>query len=448
MKIPSQVTELISCLEHAGYPAYVVGGCVRDALLNRAPKDWDVTTLARPEQLTQIFAAYPCSEKGLVHGTLVVFIDEEGYEITTFRADGEYTDHRHPDSVIFVDDIKEDLRRRDFTINAMAYSPIYGLVDPFGGQEDLKRGLIRCVGISRKRFTEDAFRIMRALRFAAVYDFTFDEETAEGIHALAPTLKSISGDRKRTELMKLLCGKGAGRILREFADVFSIIVPEIAVMVGYDQCNHHHKYDLWEHTVRAVENVPADPVLRLVMLLHDTGKPSSRTVDEKGEAHFKGHPEVSAKIAQRVMEELSFDRITAGRVCSLVTNHDLLMQLNENKTDEIRSFLRKRLQTLGAENLRDIITVNRADRIATGTRTVEQVDVWTQKLNMILDELLAEKPAFSKNDLALTGNDLIALGLRGAEIGKTQQMLLAMIADGMVKNEREELKKAIEGRKD
>ena len=242
--------------------------------------------------------------------------------------------------------------------------------------------------------------------------------------------------------MKLLCGNGVGYILRSFPDAFSVMIPEIKTMVGYDQNNRHHVYDLWEHTVRAVENTAPDPILRLTMLLHDTGKPATKTI-ENGECHFRGHPEVSARISQRVLEELSFDRATANRVMLLVENHDLLMQLNENKPDEIKSFLRRKLQTLGEENLRDIIRVNRADRIATGMRTIQQVDEWTQTVSAMLDELLTEKPAFSKNDLALKGDDLKALGLYGAEIGKMQRLILAKIAEGYLKNDAEEIESFI-----
>ncbi|MBQ4513284.1 MAG: CCA tRNA nucleotidyltransferase [Anaerolineaceae bacterium] len=442
LKIPQPVLELMDTLENAGFPAYTVGGCVRDSLLNRVPKDWDITTSAHPDRVRQIFRNEKISLDGLAHGTVVVYREEEPYEITTFRKDGAYTDHRHPDSVCFVDDIRDDLVRRDFTVNALAYSPKRGMVDLFHGQKDLENKLIRCIGESKRRFTEDAFRMIRALRFSSVFEFTIEPETAEGIHALCPTLRDISGDRKRKELMKLLCGNGVGYILRSFPDAFSVMIPEIKTMVGYDQNNRHHVYDLWEHTVRAVENTAPDPILRLTMLLHDTGKPATKTI-ENGECHFRGHPEVSARISQRVLEELSFDRATANRVMLLVENHDLLMQLNENKPDEIKSFLRRKLQTLGEENLRDIIRVNRADRIATGTRTIQQVDEWTQTVSAMLDELLTEKPAFSKNDLALKGDDLKALGLYGAEIGKMQRLILAKIAEGYLKNDAEEIESFI-----
>ena len=297
--LPADVAALLAMLRDAGFPAYTVGGCVRDALLGITPHDWDICTSALPEQMQQVFKDLHTVETGLKHGTLTVVVNHVPYEITTFRVDGEYTDHRHPDSVSFVDNIAEDLSRRDFTVNAMAWSPDSGLVDLFDGREDLAAGVIRCVGDPALRFDEDALRVLRALRFASVYDFSIDPATDAAARKLAPSLHGVAGERIREELMKLLCGKGVGRILRAYPDVLSEIIPEIRPMVGYNQQNHHHSYDLWEHTVRAVENVPAEADFRLAMLLHDTGKPRVRTTDEHGEGHYRGHQAVSAEIAER-----------------------------------------------------------------------------------------------------------------------------------------------------
>ena len=285
MNLPPAVSSLIARLNEAGFSAYAVGGCVRDTLLSKVPHDWDLCTSARPEQMLEVFRGEHVVETGLKHGTLTVVLDHVPYEITTFRTDGVYTDHRHPDSVTFVSDVAGDLARRDFTVNAMAYAPREGLVDLFGGREDLQKKIIRCVGVPAERFEEDALRILRALRFASVYDFTVDPETDKALRLLAPTLKKVAAERIRVELLKLLCGAGAGRILRTYPDVLAVVIPEITPMVGYDQQNHHHHFDLWEHTVQAVENIPPESDLRLTMLLHDMGKPSVRSVDEKGEAH-------------------------------------------------------------------------------------------------------------------------------------------------------------------
>ena len=289
--LPSPVSFLMNRLYRAGFSAYAVGGCVRDSLLGQAPHDWDICTFALPEQIQHVFADQRLVTTGLKHGTVTVVLDHIPFEITTFRVDGSYSDHRHPDGVIFVRDVREDLARRDFTINAMAFSSSGGLVDAFEGQRDLDRHIIRCVGDPSLRFEEDALRILRALRFASVYDFTVDPLTDEALRRLAPTLRRVAAERIREEFIKLLCGPGAGRILRSYPRVIAEFLPEISPMIGYDQNNHHHLYDLWEHTVRAVENIPPDPVLRVTMLLHDTGKPAVRVTDSQGESHYPGHQE-------------------------------------------------------------------------------------------------------------------------------------------------------------
>ena len=233
--LPDPVYRLLDHLSRAGFSAYVVGGCVRDSLLGLQPHDWDICTSATPDQMKQVFRGFHTVETGLKHGTMTVVVDHKPYEVTTFRVDGNYSDHRHPDSVRFVDNLTQDLARRDFTVNAMAFSPASGLADPFNGQQDLSAGLIRCVGIPEQRFDEDALRVLRALRFASVYDFTIEPATASALRKMSPDLKRVAGERVREELLKLLCGKAAGRILREFPEVLAVIVPEIGLMIGYDQ---------------------------------------------------------------------------------------------------------------------------------------------------------------------------------------------------------------------
>ena len=439
MDLPRPVSDLISRLEQAGFSAYAVGGCVRDTLLSQVPHDWDLCTSARPEEMMEVFRGEHVVETGLKHGTLTVVLDHIPYEITTFRTDGSYTDHRHPDSVTFVEDVSGDLSRRDFTVNAMAYSPHTGLVDLFGGQEDLDRGVIRCVGVPEERFREDALRILRALRFAAVFDFAIDPETEKALRLLAPSLSNVAAERIREEFFKLLCGPGAGRILRAFPDVLAHIVPEISVMVGYDQLNHHHSYDLWEHTVQGLENVPADPDLRLTMLLHDTGKPAVRVMDDKGEAHYRGHQAASAEIAERVTDDLRCDRETRDRVIRLVRYHDIPLRTESGEVNLDRSFLLRRLNKFGEKDLRALFLIHRADRIATGYSTREKEDRRMTERMAALDALLAEQPCFTLKDLAVNGNDLKAFGLKGPALGEALQQLLEAVMDGKVANEKDAL---------
>ena len=445
IRLPEDVAALLAMLRDAGFPAYTVGGCVRDALLGITPHDWDICTSALPEQMQQVFKDLHTVETGLKHGTLTVVVNHVPYEITTFRVDGEYTDHRHPDSVSFVDNIAEDLSRRDFTVNAMAWSPGSGLVDLFGGREDLASGVIRCVGDPALRFDEDALRVLRALRFASVYDFSIDPATDAAARKLAPSLHGVAGERIREELLKLLCGKGVGRILRAYPDILSEIIPEIRPMVGYDQQNHHHSYDLWEHTVRAVENVPAEADFRLAMLLHDTGKPRVRTTDEHGEGHYKGHQAVSAEIAERAAETLRLDNAMRDRVILMVRCHDIPLRTETGEINLDRSFLLRKLNRFGEKDLRALIRIHRADRIATGYSSPEREDRRMKERLDALDALLAEQPCFTLKDLAVNGHDLQAAGLRGKEIGETLQRLLEGVMDGTLENNRDALLRAVHG---
>ena len=437
--LPAPVSDLLTRLKQAGFSAYVVGGCVRDSLLGLTPHDWDICTSALPEQMQAVFHDFRTVETGLKHGTLTVVVDHIPYEVTTYRVDGGYTDHRHPDSVCFVDNLAKDLARRDFTVNAMAFSPQTGLADPFGGQEDLGARLIRCVGEPEKRFDEDALRVLRALRFASVYDFSIEAGTASALREKAPDLKLVAGERIREELLKLLCGKAAGRILREYPEVLAEIIPEIRPMIGYDQQNHHHSYDLWEHTVRGLEGVPAEPVLRLTMLLHDTGKPVVRTIDEKGEGHYKGHPKVSEQIARKTAETLRLDNAFRDRLCTLVLHHDTPMRTGSGEINTDRSFLLRRLNRFGEQDLRALFLIHRADRIATGYTTAAREDERLCNRLAALDALLAEQPCYTLKDLAVNGRDLTAAGLKGKEVGEALQALLEAVMDGRVPNKKEAL---------
>lgn len=434
-KLPAGAEFVLRRLHDAGYQAYVVGGCVRDTLLGKAPKDWDVCTNALPHEMQRVFADCHVIETGLQHGTLTVMHNHEPFEVTTFRVDGEYTDHRHPDEVIFVADVRDDLSRRDFTVNAMAWSAETGVVDAFGGQEDLAAGVIRCVGEPEKRFGEDALRIMRALRFASTYGFAIDPATDAAIHALKHTLRDVAAERIRVELAKLLCGDGAGDILRAYRDVIFTLFPALAAMDGFDQRTRHHLWDVWEHTVRAVEMVPASETLRLAMLLHDCGKIAAFSVDDQGEGHAYGHEEQSVRIAERVLAELRMDNATRDRVLLLIGSHGWPV------TPE-RRLLKRRLNQLGEEALRQLIEVKRADALATGTKDPAAVESHRSATLSALDALLSEKPCVTLREMAVNGRDVMALGAKGRAVGETLQWLLEQVLDDALQNERDVLLEA------
>lgn len=429
VRIPKGAEMILSRLNAAGYQAYVVGGCVRDSLMGLSPKDWDICTSATPEEMQQVFAGFRVVETGLKHGTLTVVLDHVPYEVTTFRVDGVYTDHRHPDNVTFVRDVAADLSRRDFTINAMAYHPDTGLVDVYGGQEDLRRGMIRCVGVPQERFTEDALRILRALRFASVRDFVVDAATDAAIRTLYPTLADVAAERIRVELGKLLCGQGVGRVLRSYTEVFTFLMPELQPCVGFAQHHAMHRWDVWEHTIRAVEQVAPQEVLRLTMLLHDVGKPSCFTLDASGTGHAYGHPQESKRLAAHILERLKVDHATRDRVLLLVECHDRTLSSDAR-------LLTRRLHQLGEEALRQLMQVQRADRLAQGTRPEEAVEAEYQETVQALEALLAAAPCYTLRDLAVRGSDLVALGYwPGKAIGACLQALLEQVMDGRVANE-------------
>ena len=433
--LPEGAEFVLKKLHACGYQAYVVGGCVRDTLLGRAPKDWDVCTNALPEDMLKVFAGCHVIETGLRHGTLTVMYDHEPFEVTTFRVDGEYTDHRHPDEVIFVADVKEDLARRDFTVNAMAWSPEQGLVDAFGGQEDLRARVIRCVGDPQKRFEEDALRIMRALRFASVYGFAIDPGTSEAIHRLKHTLKDVAAERIRVELAKLLCGQGAGQILREYRDVLFELFPQLAPMDGFEQYTPWHAFDVWEHTVRAVEQAPPVEALRLTMLLHDSGKPGCFTMDEAGVGHAWGHQQASAEIAAEILAFLKVDNHTRDRVLILVEQHSYVLAPD-------RRTMLTLLSKWGEEVARQVLMVRRADDSAKGVRPQQEVDREHDAYDAALEEVLAAGLCYSVRDMAVNGRDLMALGAKGKAVGESLSHLLELLLKEELPNDREMLLEA------
>ena len=431
LPLPGPVAAALARLGGAGYEAWAVGGCVRDLLLGRVPGDWDLCTAARPEETEAVFAGERLVETGLKHGTVTVLLDGLPLEITTFRADGDYTDHRHPDAVRFSDTLTEDLSRRDFTVNALAYAPGRGVADPFGGEADLRRGLLRAVGEPARRFEEDALRILRALRFAAQLGFTIEEKTAAAMGEKAPLLAFVSAERVREELTKLLCGPAAAPVLREFRDLAAEVLPELRPCFGFEQHNPHHCFDVWEHTLAALAAAPPEPVLRWALLLHDLGKPACFTLDEAGVGHFYGHGKVSAALAETILRRLKFPNAERERVVRLVLTHDAPIPPE-------RKSVRRRLARCGEEDFFLLLALHRADTLAQAERNRPRLQT-LDELEALARELLAEAACLSLKDLAVNGNDLLALGLRGPAVGQALRSLLEAVLDERVENEREKL---------
>ena len=425
--IPAPVREILEILETAGHRAWCVGGCVRDALLGRPPEDWDVTTAARPEETMALFAdrAVPT---GLRHGTVTVKTEQGGVEVTTLRRDGAYRDHRRPETVTFTDSLEEDLRRRDFTINAMAADLRGNLYDPLGGRADLTAKVLRCVGEPDRRFGEDALRILRGLRFAAELGVSVHPDTAAAIHRNRELLGAIAPERIWAELKKLVSGKWAAEVLRAYPDVAGVFWPEILPMVGFDQRNRHHCYDVWEHTLHAMAAVKPEPELRLTMLLHDAGKPNCFTVDELGCGHFYGHPAESARLAEAMLGRLRAETVLRETVVRLVAWHD-------RNIPRTRPGVARALGALGERDLRRLLDVKRADNLAQAPAfhgRQQGIDQWEALLNMTL----AEDSCFSLRQLTVKGNDLTEIGLRGPAVGKTLNDLLELVMDEELPNDR------------
>lgn len=431
--MPKNVNTAINLLQSAGFEAYAVGGCVRDSLLGKTPNDWDITTSAKPEDMKSVFADFHCIDTGIKHGTVTVVIDGEPLEITTFRLDGEYEDNRHPKSVTFTSNLGADLGRRDFTVNAMAYSKMTGTVDLFGGQNDLKNGIIRCVGDPDRRFNEDALRILRALRFASALDFEIEEKTAQSLLKNCALLGNISEERIAKELLKLVCGKGAKRILTDFAPVLFEILPELQPMYKNSHDNPHHCYDIYEHTLIAVESIDPEPTLRFAMLLHDCGKPAVKKFDENGVAHFYGHQRISAEISAQILARLKVSNKFRDEILFLVSNHDR-WELYEN-TEKMPRYLSK----FGLDGVLKLLKVMRADVLA-------QSPEYRYRLDQIADaeeiakNLAAQKPCLSLSELQINGRTLMDIGIpQGRKLGAVLAQLLDEVIDGVTKNTQEAL---------
>lgn len=432
IELPRKVVLIIKNLQRHGYDAYAVGGCVRDSILNRKPEDWDITTSAKPEQVKRIFRR--TVDTGIEHGTVTVLIGKDGFEVTTYRVDGLYEDGRHPKEVTFTSRLEEDLKRRDFTINAMAYNDDERLVDAFGGMRDLNYHLIRCVGDPKERFSEDALRILRAVRFSAQLAFPIEPETAEAIKSLAPNLEKISAERIQAELVKLLVSDHPERIQDACElGITKVVLPEWDDMVGVKQNTPHHKYDVAAHTVHALQNVKNDKVLRLTMLFHDMGKPVMKTTDENGRDHFKGYAIASEQIAKTVMKRLKFDNDTIRKVTKLVAYHDYRME-------PTGANVRRAMHEIGVELFPYYLAVRLADTKAQSSYERRGKLENIIQIRELYRNALRNKECVTLKDLAVTGTDLINLGIApGKELGTLLNELLDMVIEDPAWNQKGKL---------
>ncbi len=425
--LPEFVRGVLTRLENAGFEAWCVGGCVRDLLLDRCPADWDVTTSALPEQTLALFGA-DARPTGLRHGTVTVGSGREAVEITTYRVDGIYRDHRRPEQVTFTPSLEEDLRRRDFTVNAVAMDLRGMLRDPFGGRADLERAVLRCVGEPERRFEEDALRMLRGLRFASVLGFSIHPDTAAAIHRCRGLLEEIAPERIQAELWGVLTGKHASAVLREFPDVPGVFWPEILPMVGFDQRNRHHCYDVWEHTIHALAAVPPETELRCAMLLHDIGKPRVFVLGTDGCGHFRGHQAAGREMADQMLRRLKCSGRLRETVVQLVEWHDRGIPPEERAVCRV-------LRQLGEEQLRRLLAVKRADNLAQAPAFRGRQEE-LRRVEAVLERVLAARACVSLRDLAVKGNDIMELGLEGPAVGHCLEMLLDGVVEQWLPNDR------------
>ena len=436
MEIPENVQAVLKTLEAAGHEAWCVGGCVRDALLGRKPGDWDVAASALPEETLAAFGSRALPT-GLRHGTITVKTEGGPVEVTTYRIDGDYRDHRRPGFVAFTSSLDQDLARRDFTMNAIAMDLEGNLRDPFGGAADIERGLIRCVGEPGRRFREDGLRVMRALRFAAVFGYGIEEQTARAVHENRAMLGRVAAERINGELRRLLVGRSVGDILRRYPDVFCQFWPQLEPLVSLEQRNPWHCWGGWEHTVRAVEAAPADVTLRLAMLLHDIGKPACKSTDENGVDHFYGHPAVSAQLADEMLRALKFDNKTREQVVLLVERHGAQLPPESR-------VIRRWLNRLGPEAFFQLLEVKRADGMGQDLEKVKDRLLELDEIRAKAERILAEGQCLTVRDVAVNGRDVTAAGMEpGPEVGRTLERLLSEVLDGTLPNKRKDLLKRL-----
>ena len=429
----SRALAVLDALHRAGHRAVLVGGCVRDCLLSVPLHDYDGATSALPEKILSACAAFHCVETGIRHGTVTVISGGLPVEVTTFRKESGYSDHRRPDRVEFTPSLAEDLARRDFTVNAIAWEP-EGITDPFGGQADLNARLIRCVGDPDLRFEEDALRVIRGLRLAAQLNFTIHPDTAAAIRRHSPQLSLVAWERISAEFLRLLCSPGAEQILLDFPETVTEILPELKPALGFDQCNFHHIYDVYTHCVKAATGVPPVPALRLAALLHDVGKPSVFTLGEDGQGHFYNHVKPGVELAAQAMSRLRLDNVTRERVLTLIDRHHL-------PVEPTRKWVGKWLSRLGEETFFQLLALKRADAQACAPHPGQE-DILAETEQLARD-LLAEAPCLTLKALAVNGRDAMAAGLKGREIGTALNALLDLVAQGTLPNDRAVLLKKL-----
>lgn len=430
--IPNEVEIALNLLYKSGFEAFIVGGCVRDSLLDKPVTDYDITTSALPNDILSVFNGYTTIETGIKHGTITVIINSLLIEITTYRVDGNYLDSRHPEKVNFTSSLEEDLARRDFTINAITYSKVCGIKDFFNGIDDLNNKTIRAIGSPDKRFNEDALRILRALRFASTLNFNIEEGTKISIHKNKDLLNNISKERIASEFTKLICGDNFYNILNEFSDVIAVFIPEITPMIGFNQNTPYHIYDVFTHTLHSMSHVENNPILRLSMLFHDIGKPHCYTEDVKHVGHFYGHAAYSSQITKDVLHRLKFDNDTIYKVYNLVKYHDSNIPCE-------KKVIKRWLNKFGEETMRNLVLVKKADNLAKAPKFSDRL-IAIQKYNELINEIIVSNECFSLKNLAINGNDLIALGIpSGKQIGEYLNILLNAVIDGKCENTKKHL---------
>ncbi|MCC8112153.1 MAG: HD domain-containing protein [Ruminococcus sp.] len=436
MELPLSVLILMEQLESSGYEAYVVGGCVRDVLLGRKPKDWDLCTSALPEEIIACFSKLQIRKDGMEHGTIRVIYEGVGYEITTFRTDGDYLDCRHPRQVQFIRSLSEDLLRRDFTINAMAYHPIKGLIDSFGGKADLQAKYLRCVGEPLQRFSEDALRILRGLRFAACYELEIDSDTSQAIQDCVPLLKDISQDRIKEECNRLILAKGnvVAQLFRDYTSVWNVIFPEVIPMQTCTQNHPRHQYNVWEHSLHVLENAPANLQMHWAALFHDIGKPQTKTTDENGIDHFHGHGVVSTRIARKILKRLCMSKKRANPICTLILRHDTPLPTDIKQMNRL-------VLAFGVKGMQKVIQFHRADSAGQSPASLEADLPKLELAQQLLDQLVEERKCLHLKDLEIDGNDLIEIRFEEEpRIGEVLDMILHLVIDGKLTNQKNVLR--------
>lgn len=433
--IPDVVQDIIQKLNNENYEAYICGGAVRDSIMNKIPHDWDICTSALPEEIMKVFKDEEIIPTGLQHGTVTLVIDKTPYEITTFRVDGEYSDSRHPDSVEFTTDIVKDLSRRDFTINAMAYHPEKGLIDPFNGYEDIQKRIIQTVGKAENRFKEDPLRILRAIRFSLKMKFAISFYTILGIRKCYSLLENISKERITSEINQMIIYSNFYREFSRYEEVFSFVIPELKDCINFNQKNPYHIYDVYGHTSCSLSYAPNDLITKLALLFHDIGKPQCRHFDDFGVGHFHGHAKISAEIADERLKELKYDNDTRKKVVELVSYHDVLFVYADK---DIKKCAKRWLNKIGEEQFRRLLNVRIADILAQNPEYALNRLNNTYKLLNALNEVLKEEACFTLHDLNIKGTDLIEIGIKqGKEIGIILNDLLEKVIDEELDNKKE-----------